>query len=414
MMPHHANDEMETTSGLLLDEIKRLRKQLKKLEKQKELLAVSLEIVTDHADLFETQLFEAQQALQQRVVERTRQLEEKNALLKQELTAKSGLLQELGHLHEHLKVLSKKKKNLEISLETITEHADLFESQLIEIHNTLEQRVVERTQELAAKNQELQIEILERKRAEAALRDSKDSAEQARGVAEVANRAKSAFLAKMSHELRTPLNAIIGYSALLTDELQDLGAGQEVAEELAAIQNAGHQLLAIISDILDISKIEAEKIELHTREFAVADLLDKLNLTFRPLLGDNRLELIYPADLGQMHGDWNRVQQILQNLLGNALKFTHAGLVTVRAERRDGAIRFEVTDTGIGIPDTCLESIFEAFNQVDNSYTRKYGGSGLGLTLCKQLCQLMGGRITVSSTLGQGSVFAVELPAQQS
>jgi len=411
-MPY-AHDEMETTSGVLLEEIKWLRKQLKKLEKQKELLAVSLEIVSDHADLFEIQLVEAQQELQQRVAERTRQLEEKNALLKQELTAKYDLLQELGHLHEHLKVLSKKKKNLEISLETITEHADLFECQLVEIHNTLEQRVVERTQELAAKNQELQTEILERKRAEAALRDSKESAEQARGVAEVANRAKSAFLAKMSHELRTPLNAIIGYSELLTDELQDLGTGLEVAEELAAIQNAGHQLLAIISDILDISKIEAEKIELNTHEFAVADLLDQLNLTFRPLLGDNRLELIYAPDLGRMQGDWNRVQQILQNLLGNALKFTQAGSVMLRAERRGNLIRFEVADTGIGIPDICLESIFEAFNQVDNSYTRKYGGSGLGLTLCKQLCQLMGGRITVSSTLGQGSVFAVELPAQQ-
>jgi signal transduction histidine kinase len=396
----------EKMTDVLLDEIKSLRKQLKKLEKENTQLALSLEIVTDHADLFETQLVDSQGELEQRVSERTRQLAENNQLLVQELDSKGKLISELNRLREHLYTLTKKKKRLEISLDAISEHADLFESQLLEMHKTLEQRVAERTRQLADKNQELKSEIHERMRVEAALRESKEFADQARTAAEVANRAKSAFLANMSHELRTPLNAIIGYSELISEELEIYG----VPEELAAIQNAGHQLLTIISNVLDISKIEAEKVELLIEEFAISDVLDHINQMFRPLLADNSMEVKYNDDLGIMYSDSARVKQILQNLVSNAIKFTHQGVVTLSAERHHHTICFEVSDTGIGIPPERLGCIFEAFNQVDNSYTRKYGGSGIGLTICKQLCQLMHGSIHVTSTLGKGSSFVVELP----
>ena len=400
----------EKLSRTLLAEIKRLRKQLKKIEKEKDLLELSLEIIIDHADLFESQLLDAKNELEQRVEERTRQLAEKNKLLQQELTSKNALIEELNHLRDHLKILVKKKKNLEISLETITEHADLFEQQLMEMHTTLEQRVAERTQELAQKNQELENEIQERLRAEAALRESKESAEQARTSAEMANRAKSAFLAKMSHELRTPLNAIIGYSELLVDEFEECEIELDVGKEVKAIRGAGLQLLSIISDILDISKIEADKIEFHPREFLITDLLQEIDLTFRPLLQDNTLEINCEPNIGPMYSDYDRVRQILQNLVSNANKFTSGGFIILNAEQAGKNIRFSVKDTGIGIPEDKLDSIFDAFNQVDNSYTRKHDGVGIGLTLCKHFCQLMEGNLIVSSTLGQGSVFSLELP----
>lgn len=400
-------------STILIAEIKRLRKQLKKLEKENKLLAVSVDIIIDHADVFESELVEIQSELEKRVVERNRKLRETEELLKQELGSKHGLLDELHHLREHLHTLSKKKKNLEISLETITEHADLFECQLLEMQKTLEQRVAERTQELAQKNSQLESEVIERRRIEAQLRESKESAEQARWVAEMANKAKSEFLARMSHELRTPLNAIIGYSELLTEEITDSNIQLENNEGLIAIQQAGQTLLDIISDILDISKIEAEKIEFQRCDFMVSELLEKIKMIFMPLLENNQLELIYPNNLGIMYADQVRVQQILQNIVGNAIKFTHNGLITIRASKtssRPKIIRFEITDTGIGIPEQNLENIFQAFNQVDNSYSRKYGGSGIGLSISKQLCELMGGKITVTSTVNQGSTFVVELP----
>ena len=235
--------------------------------------------------------------------------------------------------------------------------------------------------------------------------------------AEQANRTKSAFLANMSHELRTPLNAIIGYSEMLQEEAEDSG-NTEAVPDLKKIHGAGKHLLALINDILDLSKIEAGKMELFLETFEVRTLVDEVRATIHPLIekNGNVLELDCPPDVDGMHADVTRVRQILFNLLSNASKFTEGGTVRLQVRREEDeegdVVVFRVTDTGIGMTPEQLGKLFQAFSQADASTSRKYGGTGLGLVICRRFAQMMGGDVSVESTMGEGSVFTVRLPAR--
>ncbi|MBX3356902.1 MAG: response regulator [Phycisphaeraceae bacterium] len=253
-------------------------------------------------------------------------------------------------------------------------------------------------------------DVTEKRRAEEATRD-KEAAEQA-------NRAKSQFLANMSHELRTPLNAIIGYSEMLQEEVTDLGAaGTAFVGDLKKIQSAGRHLLSLINDVLDLSKIEAGKMDLFLEEFAVPDIITDVVTTVHPLVEQkgNRLEVRIAPDAGQMRADLTKLRQALFNLLSNASKFTEGGVITVDVRREPGSsgdiISFTVSDTGIGMSDEQLSRLFEAFSQADASTTRKYGGTGLGLAITRRFCRMMGGDISVRSEPSKGSAFTIRIPA---
>jgi signal transduction histidine kinase len=258
-----------------------------------------------------------------------------------------------------------------------------------------------------------------------------DELQAAKHKAEAANRSKSAFLATMSHELRTPLNAIIGYSEILQDEASDLGYS-DFLPDLERIQTAGKHLLEMISDILDISKIEAGQVTLYLESIDIGGLIQDVMTTAKPLVekNNNVLKMVTGDTLGTMYADQPKVRQILLNLLSNASKFTENGVITLQADRIDNPdfvengslknvspmqtnrhlILFKVIDTGIGMTQEQMEIIFQPFTQADASTTRKYGGTGLGLAICQRLCERMGGEITVSSNLDQGSVFEVRFP----
>jgi PAS domain S-box-containing protein len=237
----------------------------------------------------------------------------------------------------------------------------------------------------------------------------------ARLAAEEASRAKSAFLANMSHELRTPLNAIIGYGEMVEEELDGTEHAHLVAD-LRRISSSGHHLLALINDVLDLSKIEAGRMDLSLEQLDPLPLVHEVAAAIEPLirLRGNTLELEAEEHLGLLPADPTRLRQVLLNLLSNAAKFTENGVVTLRVRREGGvraAIVFEIVDTGIGISAEQLERLFQPFTQADSSTTRRYGGTGLGLAISRRYCQLMGGDITVSSDLGAGSTFVVRLPA---
>jgi signal transduction histidine kinase len=255
----------------------------------------------------------------------------------------------------------------------------------------------------------LHSDITDRKEVEEDLRRAKEAAESA-------NRTKSQFLANMSHELRTPLNAVIGYSEMLREEAQDLALDSFVPD-LEKIGAAGRHLLALINDILDLSKIEAGKMELFLEDFAVDDAVREVAATVRPLVekNGNRLQVECPDDIGTMHADLTKVRQSLFNLLSNAAKFTRQGTITLsiareRKEDRDWIV-MRVADTGIGMSPEQQARLFEPFTQADASTTRQFGGTGLGLAITRRFCRMMGGDIEVGSEPGKGSMFTVCLPA---
>jgi signal transduction histidine kinase/ActR/RegA family two-component response regulator len=243
---------------------------------------------------------------------------------------------------------------------------------------------------------------------------AKRVAEAASRSAEAASRAKSAFLANMSHELRTPLNAVLGYGEMLKEDL----APGEQSGDVDKILTAGRHLLTLINDVLDLSKIEAGRMELDLSDFDVDELVRHVVTTVRPLAAERRNAIaVEPgAPAGLVRLDRTKVQQVLLNLLGNACKFTKQGEIRVRLARAAGAtgdeICIEVEDTGIGMTAEQVSRLFQEFTQADASTTRKYGGTGLGLAIGQRLCQLMDGAITAESREGSGSTFTVRLPAR--
>jgi signal transduction histidine kinase/CheY-like chemotaxis protein len=236
---------------------------------------------------------------------------------------------------------------------------------------------------------------------------------------QIANQHKSEFLANMSHELRTPLNAIIGYSEMLEEEVQDLGQ-EGFVPDLQKIHGAGKHLMSLINNVLDLSKIEAGKMDLYLENFEIDPMIQEVVATVKPLVekNSNTLQIRCAHSLGAMRADLTKVRQTLFNLLSNACKFTQRGTVTLSAGREsiNGGewISFSVGDTGIGMSPDQASKLFQAFTQADTSTTRKYGGTGLGLAISQKFCQMMGGDISVASTLGEGSTFTVRLPAEVS
>jgi len=263
-------------------------------------------------------------------------------------------------------------------------------------------------------NKNLEAEV-EKRTAE--LARATENAEEAGKAAEQANQAKSTFLANMSHELRTPLNAIIGYSEMLIEELEDEGRKEMVAD-VQRIHSAGKHLLALINDILDLSKIEAGKMDLYLETFDIAATVKDVVSTATPLLekNNNQFDVKCPDNLGTMHSDQTKVRQTLFNLLSNACKFTSNGVIGLEVERQTSEgkdwIIMRVRDTGIGMTPEQMSRLFQPFTQADSGTTKKYGGTGLGLAITRRFCNMMGGEISVESEYGKGTVFTVRLPAK--
>ncbi len=298
-------------------------------------------------------------------------------------------------------LLTKVDKDLEQrNIKIIQSKAELEKSQkqLLEYNQTLEKKVKERTIQLA---------------------QSIKNAEEAQHLAEEANETKSIFLANMSHELRTPMNAIIGYSDILIEEADNLRK-ELVLPSLQKIQASGKHLLRTISEILDISKIEAGEIELYLETFEVKPLVEDVAAMIRPISDQNNNQLIVnylQKDHNlEIYSDLARVRQSLSNLLSNASKFTRGGTITLSIDsynmNNQGWISLAVADTGMGMSHQQITKLFQPFSQADASTTRRYGGTGLGLAITKRFCEMLGGDVTVKSVLDQGSTFTIHLPTQ--
>lgn len=235
-------------------------------------------------------------------------------------------------------------------------------------------------------------------------------------AAERASRQKSIFLAKMSHELRTPLNAVIGYAEMLREQFEDRDDSSRKMQDLQRIQSAGRHLLALVNNVLDLSSIEANRLELSTEKVEIAALISEVVATASPLITkrENRMIVNMPEDLGIVELDALKVRQSLLNLLSNAAKFTTKGTIMLTVLKRAGnsgeSMTLEVTDNGIGMSQEGLQRIFIDFSQAEQDTVSKFGGTGLGLALTKRFCQMMGGSINVRSERGVGTSFIIEIP----
>ena len=234
-----------------------------------------------------------------------------------------------------------------------------------------------------------------------------------REQAQNASKAKSDFLANMSHELRTPLNAIIGYSEMLMEEAEDDGL-DTYSDDLSKINSSGEHLLTLINDILDLSKIEAGKMELHIEEFEFEKHLSQIEATAKPLVekNGNKFVIEKPDNIKKLTNDQTKLRQILFNMLSNAAKFTKKGTVTLAITESGDDIKFAVIDTGIGMNEEQLDKVFEEFTQAESSTSKDYGGTGLGLPISKMMTEMMGGRMDVESEAGKGTTFSITIPIE--
>ena len=317
------------------------------------------------------------------------------------------------HLEDTMRMVSANKN---YAVRAVKSYGDEIGG-LIDGFNTMLSEIQQRdaalrgaNEELKARTAELEKEVLYRKQTQEELLTAKHAAEEA-------SRAKSTFLANMSHELRTPLNAIIGYSEMLEEETRESG-NEDGVQDLQKIQSAGKHLLALINDVLDLSKIEAGKMSLHVENFDVPPLIEEMITTLQPAAAknNNQIQVRIAENVGAMRADVTKVRQILFNLLSNACKFTDHGSVSVDVEQvkvhGHDWVQFRVSDTGIGITAKQKENLFHEFSQADSSIARRYGGTGLGLAITHRFVQLMKGRISVESEPGRGASFTVHLPAQ--
>lgn len=247
-------------------------------------------------------------------------------------------------------------------------------------------------------------------------RQTAERLHQAKDMAELANRTKSIFLAKMSHELRTPLNAVIGFSEILMEAVEDTGQNVSKIIDLERINAAGKHLLSLVTDVLDLSKIEANRVDVKFDKFDLSALIDDVIATGQPLMASkgNRLSVKRVGQLGEACTDQTKLRQVILNLISNAAKFTDRGIVTltVQREKKSGSdwIEIQVRDSGIGIAESDIAKLFQNFQQATSATSSKYGGTGLGLALSQRLCALMGGGISATSELGRGSCFTVRIP----
>ena len=275
-----------------------------------------------------------------------------------------------------------------------TERVLMVKEQELQKHRDhLEALVEERTQQLRMSNMEMM---------------------QAKEHAEAADQMKSAFLATMSHELRTPLNSIIGFTGILLQGLVG-PLNDEQRKQLQMVRTSANHLLALISDILDISKIEAGKLQISRETFDLRAAIDKIVQTFRPLTEKKglRLEVAIAPEVGELYSDARRVEQIILNLLSNAVKFTDAGSINISCVAADGNYVIRVADTGIGVKKENIDEMFKPFRQIDTGINRMYEGTGLGLSICKKLLELMGGDIRVESEWQRGTIFTVSIPVER-
>ena len=305
--------------------------------------------------------------------------------------------------NEMIGALSKTQKSLEATGKELRDHRD-----------HLEELVKERTMRLQEVNEKLSEEIEERIKREQELQQTLEELAVAKEQAEVADNLKSAFLATMSHELRTPLNSIIGFTGIILRERVG-PLNDEQKKQLNMVRRSSQHLLALINDVLDISKIEAGQLQVVQEDIDLRQIIEKVVQSTRPLADSKGLELGFEIspEIKTITGDARRVEQILLNLLSNAIKFTEKGSVRIVCESDECNVIVKVIDTGIGIKDEDMETIFKSFRQIDSGISRKYEGTGLGLSISKKLVELMGGKIWVTSVWGSGSTFGFSLPKER-